>query len=205
MKKTIIISIFIASLLIANVVTGKILNIFGLIVPGAFLLYAFTFLMTDLISELYGKKEANQLVFAGFIASVFASIMILLTQFLPVAPFAKDVQTAYEKLLGMNIRFVFASMVAYYISQSWDVWFFHYLGKKTNGKHKWLRNNMSTMTSQAIDTAIFIILAFGGDVPNLLWMVASQYIVKMIIAALDTPIFYLLTRKEKGVFSSART
>jgi len=195
LKKTLIVSLFVTSLIVSNVVTGKILDLFGLIVPGAFLLYAITFLMTDLMSELYGKREANQLVFVGFVCSIFASVAILLTRYLPVAEFAQPVQEAYDVLLGMNIRFVFASMVAYYVSQTWDIWFFHRLGKLTRGRYKWLRNNGSTMTSQLLDTVIFITIAFAGSVPNLAWMVLSQYIVKLCIAAIDTPIFYLATRK----------
>lgn len=197
MKKTMIVALFIASLVIANVVTGKVLDLFGLIVPGAFLLYAVTFLMTDLMNELFGKDEAQRLVKAGFIASIFASIMIYLTSLLPAAVFAQDVSAAYDTLLGMNMRFVFASMVAYYLSQTWDVWVFDLLRKRTNGKAKWLRNNVSTMTSQLLDTVIFITIAFWGVVPDLWLMVVSQYVLKLGIAALDTPVFYLLTRKIK--------
>ena len=96
--------------------------------------------------------------------------------------------------LGTNFKFVFASMAAYAVSQTWDVWMFHKMGKLTGGKHKWIRNNVSTMTSQLFDTAIFITIAFAGQVPNLLWMIVSQYIIKLIIAALDTPFFYLFTK-----------
>lgn len=193
----IIAALFVASLVVANVVAGKVLDLYGFIVPGAFLLYAITFLMTDLMNELYGKEAAKTLVNVGFFASLFAAVFIYLTQLLPVAPFAAETQEAYEILLGTNMRFVIASMVAYYISQMWDVWFFSYLKDKFDGKHKWLRNNASTMTSQIIDTAIFITIAFIGDVPDLGWMIVSQYFLKLLIAAADTPIFYLLTRKTR--------
>ena len=195
-------ALFVTSLVVANVVTGKILSLdagfFNFIVPGAFLLYAVTFLMTDLMNELYGRKEAQTLVKVGFIASVFAAIMIYLTQLLPAAPFAMEVQEAYEILLGTNMRFVFASMIAYYLSQTWDVWFFSKLKDRTNGRHKWLRNNASTMTSQLLDTIIFITIAFiGTPGVELGIMVFSQYVLKLLIAAVDTPIFYLLTRNMK--------
>lgn len=195
MKKEIIVGLFITSIIIANVVTGKILNIFGFIIPGGFLAYAVTFLMTDLLSELYGKKEANKTVFLGFICSVFASLLILFTKYLPFAEFASDPGKAYDILLGTNYRFVIASMLAYYVSQSWDIWIFHVFGKATKGKHKWLRNNASTMTSQFFDTTIFITIAFLGVVPNLFWMIISQYIIKVFIALFDTPFFYFFTRK----------
>lgn len=196
-KKQMIEAIFITSLVIANVVTGKVLQLGPFIVPGAFLLYAFTFLCTDLMSELYGKAEAIKMVKVGFIASLFSASMIFLTQYLPAAGFSADKQIAYETLLGTNFRFVIASMIAYYVSQTWDVWFFHKVKERTGAGKKWMRNNFSTMTSQLFDTGIFISIAFIGVVPNIWIMILSQYVLKMVIAALDTPIFYLLTRETK--------
>lgn len=194
-KKQMIEAIFITSLIIANVVAGKVLQLGPFIVPGAFILYAFTFLCTDLMSELYGKDEAIKMVKVGFFASLFSAVMIFLTQYLPAAPFAQEQQSAYEILLGTNFRFVIASMLAYYVSQTWDVMVFHKIRLKTGYRKKWLRNNASTMTSQLLDTGIFITIAFWGIVPNIWIMILSQYILKLGIAALDTPVFYLLTRK----------
>lgn len=196
-KKLIIQTLFIGSLITSNMVANKIIMIGPLVLPGAFLLYAVTFLMTDLINELYGKKEAQKLVNVGFIVSIFSMVMVFLTQLMPAAPFALGVQEAYLILLGTNFRVVLGSMVAYYISQTWDVWAFHKLNEKTNGKHKWIRNNLSTMSSQVFDTVIFIVIAFAGTVPSLVQMIISQYILKFVIAALDTPFFYLLTRETK--------
>ena len=88
---------------------------------------------------------------------------------------------------------VFASLIAYMAAQSWDVFIFHLLKDKTGDKYKWLRNNASTMSSQIIDTLIFITIGFYGVVPNIWVMVASQYVVKFVLALLDTPFFYLLT------------
>lgn len=200
LRKLLISAIFVTSLIVANVVTGRIVVLFGLTLPGAFFTYAITFLCTDLMSELYGKREANRLVFVGFVVSVFASVVILLTGLIPAAPFAAEQDTAYKVLLGLNWRFVGASMAAYYVSQTWDVWFFDWLGRKTKGRHKWLRNNASTMTSQAIDTVIFITIAFSGNVPSLVAMMVSQYVFKLVVAALDTPIFYAITARTKSVF-----
>lgn len=193
-KRLLIAGIFITSLVVANVVTGKLLDLGGLIVPGAFLLYAFTFLCTDIYNELYGRKEAQKLVNIGFVTSIFASIMILLTMYLPVYEGAAETQEAYEVLLGPNIRFVFASMVAYYLSQTLDVYVFDRIGKKTKGKHKWIRNNVSTLLSQLVDTAIFITIAFMGGPAPLLVMIGSQFLVKMFVAIADTPVFYLITK-----------
>lgn len=188
--------LFVTSLVIANVVSNKVLQLGPLQVPGAVLCYCITFLCTDIIGEVYGKAEANRTVKLGFVCQLMASLLILLTQYLPAAEYAQEASQAYNVLLGTNWRFFLASMTAYVISQSWDVWIFHKLRVMTKNKHKWLRNNLSTITSQLIDTLIFITIAFYGTVPNIWVMVVSQYIVKLILALLDTPFFYFFTRRE---------
>lgn len=185
---------FIMSLLVANVVASKVVNLYGLIVPSAVVAYAITFLCTDVIGELYGKEEANNTVKLGFITQVFSLILIALAIKLPPAIFMIEYSQVFSQVLGQSLRVVSASLIAYLISQANDVFIFHKLKEKTNGKYKWLRNNVSTMISQFIDTVIFITIAFYGVVPNLWLMVVSQYIVKFILALLDTPFFYLLTK-----------
>lgn len=198
-------TIFVTSLVISNVVSAKVLQLGPFQIPGAALCYCITFLCTDIIGELWGKKEANRTVRLGFACQCVASLLILLTQFLPHAVFVEDVAQAYNTLLGMNWRFFLASMVAYLVSQSWDVFVFHkirdaYIRKnKTVRGGRWIWNNASTMTSQLIDTIIFIPMAFYGSVPNIWAMVGWQYLFKLILAALDTPVFYLLTREEDAV------
>ena len=189
--------LFITSLLTANVVTGKVVLLFGrLVVPAAVVAYAITFLATDVINELYGPKKAGEVVTYGFIAQITAAILIYLAGRLPVAPFMQEMQTSFQMVLGQNARFVLASLVAYWVSQTHDVYAFNWWRKKTKGKHKWLRNNCSTMASQLLDTAIFITIGFYGTVPNLLTMVVSQYIIKFCLALLDTPFFYYFTRDD---------
>ena len=192
--------IFIAALLTANVVSSKIVYFWDLTVPAAVVAYPLTFLMTDVIGEIWGREEANRTVRLGFICQVISLILIALALILPVAPFA-DNQAAFSSILGSSFRVVAASMLAYVCSQSWDVWIFHkirdqYIEKKgsTQGG-RWIWNNASTMTSQLIDTVIFIVAAFAGTVPNIFSMILSQYVVKLAYAALDTIPFYLLTNR----------
>ena len=194
-KLIFLVALFVTSVTTANVLAGKIV-VFGdyIILPAAVVTYAFTFLLTDIISELYGRQAAQRAVFFGFYAQLFAMAMIYTAMLFPALE--QEMQDAYEMLLGQNFRFVAASMAAYFVSQSWDVWVFHKLKNKTNGKHKWLRNNASTMTSQFIDTAIFITIGFWGTVPNLWAMILSQYCVKLVLALLDTPFFYLFTKQK---------
>ena len=188
--------LFVVSLIIANVVASKIVSFWGLVVPAAIVAYPVTFLITDVIGEIWGKDEANRTVKIGFICQIFSLILITLAIMLPVAPFA-DNQLEFKSILGQSFRCVLASLIAYICSQSWDVFVFHKLKDKTGNSKKWLRNNSSTMTSQIIDTAIFITIAFWGSVPNIITMILSQYLVKLVYALLDTPFFYILTRKIK--------
>lgn len=202
--------IFVVSLVISNVVTGKLfytgVNLFGIVVtlPGAVFCYAITFLMTDVIGEIWGKKEANATVRYGFIGQMLATILIISTRYIPAAD--NTVQEAYITLLGQNYIFVIGSMIAYYASQTWDVYIFHKIRAHFNSQNRkrWIWNNASTMTSQIIDTVLFIGISFGigfgwlfntSMLPQLFIMMIGQYLFKFIIAALDTPFFYFFTRK----------
>lgn len=201
MKKTetnlqILTSVFVVSLIIANIVSAKIVSFWGMVIPAAIVAYPLTFLITDVIGEIWGKQEANKVVKIGLLCQIISLILIGLAIALHVAPFA-DNQAEFVGIMKSGFRVVAASLVAYFISQSWDVWIFHKLKEKCNDKHKWLRNNLSTITSQIIDTAIFITIAFVGIVPNIWIMIGSQYLIKVVFALLDTIPFYLLTRKTK--------
>lgn len=198
MKKTeqnlqMLLCIFVVSLIVANIVSAKIVSFWGLVIPAAIVAYPLTFLITDVIGEIWGKEMANRAVKIGFICQLISLVLISLSILLPVAPFA-DNQAQFVGIMKSSFRVVAASLVAYLVSQSWDVWLFHKLKEKCNGKNKWLRNNASTMTSQMIDTAIFITIAFWGVVPNIWVMILSQYLIKAVYALLDTIPFYLLTK-----------
>ena len=198
MKKTdenlqILIGIFVVSLIVANIVSAKIVSFWGMVIPAAIVAYPLTFLITDVIGEIWGKDMANKTVKIGFICQLVSLALIGLSILLPVAPFA-DNQAEFVGIMKSSFRVVAASLVAYLVSQSWDVWLFHKLKDKCGSKYKWLRNNASTMTSQIIDTAIFITIAFVGVVPNIWVMILSQYLIKAVYALLDTIPFYLLTK-----------
>jgi len=186
-------SLFIAGLVVSNIIAVKVIVIWKLMVPAGIIIYPFSFLITDIIGELYGREEAGRTVWYGFLASIFAMIIIYVGMLLPPALFMQKQQAAYESLLGPNRRIVLASLLAYLCSQKHDVWAFHLWKRLTGGRHKWLRNNLSTMTSQLIDTVIFIGLAFWGVIPHLGEMILGQYILKVLIALLDTPLFYVFT------------
>ncbi len=202
--------IFVVCLIVANVVTAKVINtglIIGdtpILIPGAALTYALTFLCTDIIGEIWGKEEANKTVWRGFFAQLLALALIILTQYLPA--YDEAMQEAYNKLLGQTSMFVIGSLVAYLCSQKWDVWIFHKIRGffYADPHYRWVWNNASTMTSQIIDTAIYISIAFGlglgwffheGGIMLTVYMIMGQYVFKFLMALLDTPLFYLFTRK----------
>ena len=203
MKKTetnlaLLTGIFAVCLILSNILASKILLLFGVfVIPSAVVAYPITFLMTDVIGEIWGKQQANRTVRIGLVCQLLCILLTLIAIFLPVAPFA-DNQEMFKSILGSSVRVTVASLIAYMASQTWDVFVFHKLKDKSE-KHKWLRNNLSTMTSQIIDTAIFITIAFYGTVPNILTMILSQYFIKFIFALLDTPFFYWMTRKTKSI------
>lgn len=209
---TILTTIFVATLITANAVSGKIINtglsLLGnpITVPGAIMCYPITFLITDIIGELWGKKEANTVVKYGFIGQAVSTLVIFIAKYTPCVD--AETQGAYNTILGQNWIFVVGGMTAYLISQNLDVKIFHSIRERYISKHgstkggRWIWNNLSTMTSQLVDTAVFIIISFGiglGWLWNnpimLLNMTIGQYAVKLIIALLDTPFFYFFTRK----------
>lgn len=201
--------LFVVSLIISNVVTGKLVatglffNGVEMILPGAMVCYALTFLMTDVIGEIWGKQQANECVKLGFIAQLTALVLVQLTKYLPA--YNPEMQNAYNMVLGQGWLYVLASLLAYYTAQSWDVWIFHKIRNKFNGnpKLRWVWNNMSTITSQFIDTLIFITIAFGlglgwlfNNMEMLGLMIIGQYLFKAGLAILDTPFFYIMTRRK---------
>jgi len=196
--------IFIASLVTCNLIANKFVTVnLGFkvfIVSAGILPYPLTFLVTDLISEIYGQKKANLVVFSGFVASIFVlSFLWLGAQFNSIPNSIVDDFT-YNAVFQNAWRLITASMVAYLFAQFIDVRVFHFWKKLTNGKHLWLRNNGSTIASQLIDTTLVISILFVGvwDTNQILSAIIDGWIFKMLIALLDTPIIYVVIYLLKG-------
>ncbi|MFT4684967.1 MAG: putative integral membrane protein (TIGR00697 family) [Flavobacteriales bacterium] len=202
--------IFIAALVASNLIFQKFFywNPFGLYrfeISVGILPYPITFLITDIISEIYGKKKANRVVIAGIIASVFSMLIIYIANEVPAIENSPVNDETFTQVFGLSPIAVLASMMAYLFAQFIDIRIFHFWKKKTNGKHLWLRNNFSTFTSQFIDT--FTVLALLCSFNVLPWsmfngLLISGFLFKVIIAALDTPFLYALVyafRKRFGL------
>ena len=187
------------SLLLANLQGPKLTEIFGLQTSMGVILYSSIYFATDLLSERYGKREATRAVMIGFVVSVIIIVMISISlMYLPAtnpetAGLAQSIHQATATLFTFTPRFVLGSLLAYLISQRFDVWIFHKIKTKTQGRHLWLRNNASTMVSQAIDTLIYGIVVWWGvvDFTTAMQLALAKYLFKVIIALVDTPFIYL--------------
>lgn len=171
----------------------KMISMFGFYVPGGVIIYAASFLITDLISEVYGRQAAVRTVYCGFGSMlIFAGYSLLIIHW-EAAPFYME-QTAFEKVVGLSFRITMAGWISFMVSQYWDVIVFHYLKESSReciSRHLWVRNCGSTITSQLIDSTLFIFIAFYGIYDAIWQMIFAQYFVKVIIALLDTPFAYL--------------
>ena len=205
--------LFVAALVTAQLTASKVLAFelpfalplagAELALPGAALAYALTFLASDCYTELYGKRAAQVLVNVGFLLNFLVLALVWSTILAPAAPSSID-PGAFELVLGASTNIVAASLLAYVVSQNYDVIVFHKLKEFTDGERLWLRNIASTGTSQAIDTVIFVGLAFwllptyvglGPQLPGgvVVSLMVGQYVLKLAIAVLDTPLVYLIT------------
>lgn len=179
-------------IVVCNIQVLKTIEIFGMVATLGNILYGSIFLATDLLGEAFGKKEAQRGVWLGFFALLFMTISMQFA--LLFKPDQSDfIHQSLKNIFGLVPRVAFASLIAYLVSQFHDVWAFHFWRDKTKGKHLWLRNNASTWISQAIDSAVFVLIAFYGvfETNVLVSILLTTYLIKVIVALLDTPVIYL--------------
>jgi len=196
--------LFITSLVVSNLIFQKFfywypldIEIFGsklFEISVGILPYPITFLITDLISEIYGKKRANDVVIVGIFASLFSLLIIYTASSVPATSWSYVDNATFTKVFGNSAIAVFASMLTYLFAQFVDIQIYHFWKRKTHGKHLWLRNNFSTWFSQFVDTftIVFLLCTFGIiDWANFKGLLVSGFLFKVIVAALDTPFLYL--------------
>ncbi|MFO7862895.1 MAG: queuosine precursor transporter [Salinivirgaceae bacterium] len=193
------------SVIIANIQVIQGVELFGFAATLGNIVYASSFLATDILSENYGKKEAGKAVWIGFFSLVsMTMLMNIALLFEPLGDtFSHSVHDSISTIFSFMPRIVIASFLAYLISQKHDVWAYHVLAKKFSGrKNIWIRNNLSTMVSQLIDSVIFTLIAFYGvyETNVLIEIVITTYLLKWVVAAADTPFVYIANRmKERNV------
>ena len=197
--------IFITMIVLTNIIGVKLFEINSVTLTTGIITYPLTFLITDIVCEVFGKKRASLMVVLGFFASILSLVFINMAVMLPGSEVwinnslgynsIKDMQNAYESVFTLPGFLISASMLAYLVAQLIDVRIFHYLKKVTNEKKLWLRNNLSTMFSQLIDTiivnSIFLYFGLNLDWDIIIKIIIASYLFKIIIALLDTPLVYI--------------
>ena len=193
-KTNILLAIFVSSIILANLLGTKITHFIIDFSVGVFA-FPLTFLITDIIQEVHGKRRAKQFVYIGLICVIFS---ILITYIAISLPFAERsyVKESYTEVFGMSIRMLIASITAFIISNLHDVWAFNFWRNKTKGKYLWLRNNFSSIAGEFIDTTIFMFLAFYAISPKftvayLFVLIIPYWLLKVLITIIHTPFCYL--------------
>jgi|TARA_B110000444_G_scaffold40277_1_gene36081 uncharacterized integral membrane protein (TIGR00697 family) len=204
-------ALFVASLVASNLIFQKFFywDFFGLYtfeISVGILPYPITFLITDIISEVYGKRKANQIVTIGIFASFFSMLIVFVSGIVPATNWSPVSDTLFNKVFGATAIAVLASMLAYLFAQYIDIQLFHFWKRLTKGKHLWLRNNFSTFLSQFVDTfTVLILLCSFGKIEWKLFssLLLSGFLFKVLIAALDTPLLYLAVYAFRNRFGLA--
>lgn len=197
-------ALFITSLVVSNLIFQKFfywypfdVEIFGsklFEISVGILPYPITFLITDLISEIYGKKRANDMVVAGIFASFFSMLIVYIANAVPATNWSPVNDSLFSTVFGSTAIAVFASMMAYLFAQFIDIQIYHFWKRLTQGKHLWLRNNFSTFLSQFVDTfTVLVLLCSFGKIEwdKFSGLLLAGFLFKVLIAIIDTPFLYL--------------
>ena len=190
--------IFIAALVVSNLIFQKFFtwSPFGLYtfeISVGILPYPVTFLVTDIVSEIYGKRRADQVVISGLVASLFVLAVVMLADAVPATPWSPVSGALFHKVFGLFGPAILASMTAYLVAQFIGIRVFHFWKRLTGGRHLWLRNNGSTVFSQLVYTSLVLLLlcATGAIQWSRFWgLVENGLLFKVLVALADTPLFY---------------
>ncbi|HOI31979.1 MAG: queuosine precursor transporter [Bacteroidales bacterium] len=192
-------ALFVTSLVTSNLIFQKffhwnLLGLFNFELSVGIIAYPITFLLTDIVSEVFGQRRANKVVVAGIFASFFALMIIIVSDLAPATEWSPISDKEFSKAFSFTYLAVAASLAAYLFAQFLDVQVFHFWKRLTNGKHLWLRNNLSTFTSQFVDTitVLFLLCIFEIIEWHLFGMLLlNGFLFKVVFALLDTPFAYL--------------
>ena len=191
-------ALFVTTLIISNIIAVKLVNLGGLFVPAAVILFPIAYLFGDVLTEVYGYARARQVIWTGFFCNLVAVIAIWIGGLLPSAPFW-TAQQAYQAILGFTPRLLLASFIAYLIGEFLNSFVLAKLKLRTGGRFLWIRTIGSTIVGEGADSAIFITLAFIGIIPNggLIQSILSQWFIKVAYETVATPFTYLIVNTLK--------
>lgn len=196
-------SIFITCLLLSNIIAGKLITLWGVVLPAAVIIFPITYLLGDIFTEVYGYERTRLVIWLGFAANILMSAIMVITIALPYPGFWTN-QAAYETVLGFTPRLVFASLLAYLAGEFSNAFVLSKVKILTRGRFLWIRTIGSTLLGQALDTVVFITVAFVGLIPSsvLLGMILAQYIWKVLYEVVATPLTYLVVgwiKRKEGI------
>jgi uncharacterized integral membrane protein (TIGR00697 family) len=220
-KTNFLLGLFVASLVAANLIGSKIAQIGFVHFSVGIFAYPITFLITDMIEEVFGREKTKMFVKVGFWCMIIVLLMTVLAVALPFAERSYVQAEQYNPVFGISIRFLIASVTAFIISQMHDIWAFNFWKQKTKGRFLWLRNNASTIVSQLIDTVIFMFIALyylpfswvpatfntspKFNVAYMFALIMPYWTLKMVVALFDTPFIYLGVKWLTGKVYSKKT
>jgi uncharacterized integral membrane protein (TIGR00697 family) len=184
-------SIFVTCLITANITAVKLISVFGLILPAAIVIFPISYIVGDVLTEVYGYRQARRVIWLGFVCNLIVVLVIWLAQILPPAYFW-DGQKAYERILGYTPRLLVASFLAYLVGEFSNSIILAKMKIATKGRWLWSRTIGSTVAGQGLDSAVFITLAFVGTIPlaGLLTTILTQWLAKTFYEAAATPFTY---------------
>ncbi|MBI3738857.1 MAG: queuosine precursor transporter [Chloroflexi bacterium] len=200
-------ALFVTTLIISNIIAVKLVNLFGLFVPAAVILFPIAYIFGDVLTEVYGYARARQVIWTGFFCNLLAVIAMWIGGLLPAAPFwsagifnsPQTAQQAYQAILGFTPRLLLASFIAYLVGEFLNSFVLARLKVRTNGRFLWVRTIGSTIIGEGADSAVFITLAFYGIFPGnaLGQAILSQWLIKVAYETLATPLTYVIVNALK--------
>ncbi len=197
------VAIFITSLITANIIAVKLIDVFGLVLPAAIIIFPISYIVGDVLTEVYGYQQARRIIWLGFLCNLIAVAAIWAGGLLPSASFW-DGQAAYNSILGYSPRLLAASFLAYLVGEFSNSFVLAKLKIATKGRWLWTRTISSTLVGQGLDSLVFITLAFVGTIPTagLISAIVTQWLVKSAYEAIVTPLTYVVVnflKKREGV------
>lgn len=196
-------AIFTTCLITANIIAVKLIRVAGLIVPAAIIIFPLSYVFGDVLTEVYGYRRARLVIWLGFFCNLLTVIAIWAAQVLPAAPFW-DAQGSYERILGYTPRLLAASFLAYLAGEFTNSFVLAKMKIATNGRWLWTRTIGSTLAGQALDSLVFMSVAFWGTIPGfgLLSAIVTQWLLKSAYEAAVTPFTYWIVgflKRHKGI------
>lgn len=186
-----VVAVFITCLLTANIISVKLVSLWGLVVPAGVIIFPISYICGDVLTEVYGYRRTRSVIWLGFVCNLLAVAAIVATQWLPGAGFW-DAQAAYERILGFTPRLLAASFCAYLVGEFANAYVLAKLKIVTQGRMLWARTIGSTLIGQGLDSLIFLAVAFAGTLPlgALVTAIITQWLVKVAYEVLATPFTY---------------